>query len=50
MDGTARGGAVVAIESELGVPTKLVGVGEGIDDIAPFDPSAYADALFEEPA
>jgi fused signal recognition particle receptor len=50
LDGSAKGGAVVAIESELGVPTKLVGLGEGIDDLAPFDPAAYADALFQDAA
>jgi fused signal recognition particle receptor len=46
MDGTARGGAVVAIEKELGVPTKLLGVGEGIDQLAPFDVSRFAATLF----
>ena len=50
MDGTAKGGAVVAIESELGTPTKLVGVGERIEDLAEFDPSAFAAALFAEAA
>jgi fused signal recognition particle receptor len=47
LDGSAKGGAVVAIEAELGVPTKLVGVGEGIDDLAPFEPRAFAAALLE---
>ena len=47
LDGSGKGGAVIAIESELGVPVKLAGVGEGIDDIAPFDPSAFVRALFE---
>lgn len=46
MDGTAKGGAVVAIESELGVPTKMIGVGEGPADLAPFDVHAFAAALF----
>jgi len=46
LDGTARGGTVIAIEEELGVPVKLVGLGEGIDDLNEFDPSAYLDALF----
>jgi fused signal recognition particle receptor len=46
MDGTARGGAVVAIEKELGVPTKLLGVGEGMDQLAPFDVSRFASTLF----
>ena len=45
MDGTARGGAVVAIESELGVPTKLIGVGEGQADLAPFDVRQFAHSL-----
>jgi fused signal recognition particle receptor len=47
LDSSAKGGAVVAIESELDVPVKLAGVGEGIDDIAPFEPSAFLRALFE---
>jgi fused signal recognition particle receptor len=47
LDSTAKGGAVVAIESELDVPTKLAGVGEGIDDIAAFDPQSFIRAIFE---
>jgi len=47
LDSTARGGAVVAIESELDVPVKLAGVGEGLDDIADFDPAAFIRAIFE---
>ena len=47
LDSSAKGGAVIAIESELGVPVKLVGVGEGIDDLAPFDPGAFIRSLFE---
>jgi fused signal recognition particle receptor len=47
LDSSAKGGAVIAIESELDIPVKLVGVGEGIDDIAPFDPAAFLRALFE---
>jgi fused signal recognition particle receptor len=47
LDSSAKGGAVIAIEAELNVPVKLAGVGEGIDDIAPFDPSAFLRALFE---
>jgi fused signal recognition particle receptor len=47
LDSSAKGGAVIAIEFELDVPVKLVGVGEGIDDIAPFDPEAFLSALFE---
>ncbi len=45
LDGTAKGGIVLAIESELGVPVKLVGVGEGADDLVPFDPAEFAAAL-----
>jgi len=48
LDGTARGGIVVAVQRELGVPVKLVGLGEGPDDLAPFDPVAFVDALIEE--
>ena len=46
LDGTSKGGTVLAIEEELGVPVKLVGLGEGIDDLNVFDPGAYLDALF----
>jgi fused signal recognition particle receptor len=49
MDGTARGGAVVAVERELGVPTKMIGVGEGMTDLAPFDVHRFADAVFGAP-
>jgi fused signal recognition particle receptor len=45
LDGTAKGGIVLAIESELGVPVKLVGVGEQADDLVPFDPAQFAAAL-----
>jgi fused signal recognition particle receptor len=45
LDGTAKGGIVVAVQRELGVPVKLVGLGEGPDDLAPFDPGAFVDAL-----
>ncbi len=45
LDGTARGGVVVAIEQELGIPVKYIGVGEGVDDLMPFDPAAFVDAL-----
>jgi fused signal recognition particle receptor len=47
LDSSAKGGAVIAIESELGVPVKLAGVGEGIDDLAPFEPQAFIRSLFE---
>jgi fused signal recognition particle receptor len=45
LDGSAKGGIVVAVQRELGVPVKLVGLGEGPDDLAPFDPAAFVDAL-----
>ncbi|HEU4514397.1 MAG TPA: signal recognition particle-docking protein FtsY [Nocardioidaceae bacterium] len=45
LDGSAKGGIVVAVQRELGVPVKLVGIGEGADDLAPFEPEAFADAL-----
>jgi fused signal recognition particle receptor len=45
LDGSAKGGIVVAVQRELGVPVKLVGMGEGADDLAPFDPDAFVDAL-----
>jgi fused signal recognition particle receptor len=45
LDGTARGGVVVAVTRELGVPVKFVGLGEGPDDLAPFDPAAFAEGL-----
>jgi fused signal recognition particle receptor len=47
LDGTARGGIVVAIQQELGVPVKLVGVGESADDLVPFVPSEFVEALLE---
>jgi fused signal recognition particle receptor len=47
LDGTAKGGIVVAVQRELGVPVKLIGLGEGPDDLAPFDPEAFVDALIE---
>lgn len=48
LDGTAKGGIVVAVQRELGVPVKLVGLGEGPDDLAPFEPEAFVDALLED--
>ncbi|WP_235503278.1 signal recognition particle-docking protein FtsY [Aeromicrobium sp. Root495] len=45
LDGTAKGGIVVAVQRELGVPVKLVGLGEGVDDLAPFDAQEFVDAL-----
>ncbi len=46
LDGTAKGGIVVAIQRELGLPVKLVGLGEGVADLVDFDPGAFVDALF----
>jgi fused signal recognition particle receptor len=45
LDGTAKGGIVIAVQRELGIPVKLVGLGEGPDDLAPFDPRQFVDAL-----
>ena len=45
LDGTAKGGIVIAVQRELGLPVKLVGLGEGVDDLVPFDPDAFVDAL-----
>jgi len=47
LDGSAKGGIVFAIESELGIPVKLVGLGEGVDDLIDFDPDEFVDALFD---
>ena len=46
LDGTAKGGAIFAIKQKLGLPVKFVGVGEQLDDLEPFDPDAYVEALF----
>ncbi|MGI8759368.1 MAG: signal recognition particle-docking protein FtsY [Acidimicrobiales bacterium] len=46
LDGSARGGIVLAIQTELGIPVKLVGLGETIDDLVPFDPDEFVEALF----
>jgi len=48
LDGTAKGGIVISVQRELGVPVKLVGLGEGADDLAPFDPETFVDALLGE--
>jgi len=45
LDGTAKGGIVIAVQREIGVPVKLVGLGEGPDDLAPFDPEVFVDAI-----
>lgn len=47
LDGTAKGGIVIAIAEELGAPVEFIGLGEGIDDLQPFDPKAFASALFD---
>lgn len=47
LDGTAKGGIVVNVQRELGVPVKLVGLGEGMDDLTPFDPYGFVDALLD---
>ncbi|HNN47749.1 MAG TPA: signal recognition particle-docking protein FtsY [Marmoricola sp.] len=48
LDGTAKGGIVVAVQRELGVPVKLIGLGEGPDDLAPFDPAAFVSAILDD--
>ncbi len=48
LDGTAKGGIVIALSRELKIPVKLIGVGEKIDDLQPFDPKAFVDALFDD--
>jgi fused signal recognition particle receptor len=45
LDGTAKGGIVISVQRELGVPVKLVGLGEGPDDLAPFEPATFVDAI-----
>lgn len=47
LDSSAKGGALISIEAELDVPVKLAGVGEGLDDLVPFDPAAFVRAIFE---
>ena len=49
LDGTAKGGIVISIKNELGIPVKLIGVGEKIDDLQPFDSNMFVDALFASP-
>jgi len=48
LDGTAKGGIVISIKKELGIPVKFIGVGEGIDDMKPFDAQDFSEALFEK--
>lgn len=50
LDGTAKGGIVIAVQREMGIPVKLVGLGEGSDDLAPFEPEAFVDALLGDEA
>ena len=45
LDGTARGGVAIAVEQDLGIPVKYIGVGEGVEDLIPFEPEAFVDAL-----
>ena len=47
LDGSSRGGIIFAIQEQLGIPIKLVGIGEGIEDLVPFDVGSFVDALFE---
>ncbi len=49
LDGTAKGGIAIAIQAELGIPVKYIGIGEGIEDLQKFDPDAFVNALFEKP-
>ena len=48
LDGSAKGGVALAIASELGIPVKLIGIGEALEDLRPFDPEQFARALIEE--
>jgi fused signal recognition particle receptor len=48
LDGTAKGGAIFAIRQKVGLPVKFIGVGESLDDLEPFDPEAYVEALFAD--
>ncbi|MBR3837851.1 MAG: signal recognition particle-docking protein FtsY [Clostridia bacterium] len=47
LDGTAKGGIIFSLKKELGIPVKFIGVGEGVDDLRPFEPAAFVDALFD---
>lgn len=48
LDGTAKGGVTLSVRKELGLPVKFVGLGEGMEDLEPFDPKNFIDALFAE--
>src|SRR6185436_3559517 len=47
LDGTAKGGAIFGIKQKIGLPVKFIGVGEKVEDLEPFDPEKYVEALFE---
>jgi len=47
LDGTAKGGIVLSISKELGLPVKFIGVGEQVDDLEPFNPTEFVEALFQ---
>ena len=48
LDGTAKGGVIISVKSELGIPVKFIGVGEQMDDLQPFDRTQFVNALFNE--
>jgi fused signal recognition particle receptor len=48
LDGTAKGGVIISIQEELGVPVQYIGVGEEVEDLQPFDPTEFVHALFEK--
>jgi fused signal recognition particle receptor len=48
LDGTAKGGVIISIQEELGVPVQYIGVGEEVEDLQPFDPAQFVRALFEK--
>ena len=48
LDGSSRGGIVVAVQRELGLPVKFVGLGEDVEDLAPFDPDLFVEGLFAD--
>lgn len=47
LDGTAKGGVIFAVKKEIGLPIKLIGIGEGVDDLKEFNPKEFVDALFD---
>ena len=50
LDGTAKGGIAIAIQAELGIPVKYIGIGEKIEDLQKFDADSFVNALFKKPA